>query len=53
MNNKNNDNVEVVLEKYVKGGKEIAKYDRSTGRCWVEVVKNGETTTKKEYVILG
>lgn len=43
------DNIKTVMVKYIDGGKEVVKYDSSTGRCWVERTKGEITDTVKEY----
>lgn len=42
-------NIEVVMTKYIAGGKEIVKYDSSNGKCWVERIKGEITTVVKEF----
>ena len=44
-------NIEVVMTKYIAGGKEIVKYDAANGKCWVERIKGGETTVVKEFEV--
>lgn len=43
------DNVQVVLTKFITGGKEVAKYDTLTGNCWLEVIKGNSITIKKSF----
>lgn len=41
--------IEIVLTKYVKGGKEVVKYNKSNGDCWLELVKGDVITIKKKF----
>jgi hypothetical protein len=47
MNNENeNTNIQVVMVKYIKGGKEVVKYDTTNGNCWVESITKDTIVTK-------
>jgi len=52
MENVKNTDVIIVATKYIKGGKEVVKYDTSNGRCWVEVIKGDLITIKKTFEII-
>lgn len=45
-------NIETVLTKYIKGGKEVVKYNTLTGDCTLVVIKGDKETVKKEFKLL-
>ena len=48
----NSSTIQIVMAKYIKSGKEVVKYDTSTGKCWVEVHVGDLVKTKKEFTII-
>jgi hypothetical protein len=45
-------NIETVAVKYIKGGKEVVKYNTSNGKCWVEnVIKGKDTVVIKTFCL--
>jgi hypothetical protein len=52
--NMENDNIKIVLTKYVPGGKEIVKYNTLTGECTLVLIKRADNKEiiKKEFKVL-
>ena len=44
----NSEMVVIVMTKYIKGSKEVVKYNHQSGKCWVERI-NGETAVIKSF----
>ena len=44
--------IQPVMVKYIKGGKDIVMYNPKNGKCWVERTVGEITTTIKEYCII-
>jgi hypothetical protein len=49
-----NDNIKIVLTKYVPGGKEVVKYNTLTGECTLVLIKRADNKEiiKKEFKVL-
>jgi len=43
--------IQIVLTKFIKGGKEVVKYDTETGKCWLEVIIGDNIRIKKMFEI--
>ena len=44
--------IQPVMVKYIKGGKDIVMYNPKNGKCWVERTVGETVTTIKEYCII-
>ena len=50
MNDK--EQIVTVVTKYIKGGKEVVKYDTTNGKCWIERLIGEDVKIVKEYNIV-
>ena len=44
-------NIETVMTKHIKGGKEVVKYNPINGKCWVERCIGDEIKVVKSFEV--